>query len=170
MIQGYVDQEIPVSVNFLPSRAGLTTVGYTLVSHAHDIIVDRRTLGVVELLLGGYPTGMYTATLRFDAPFSGFVVWDTGQDPLGEGANRLRRAMEEVMIGAFSDTAEILDAVGALYEENVMKIPDGPAPTKIRFVRKRRGAPDWSTPLSDKTVPVVNKPGNLRFGGPPPTP
>lgn len=170
MTQGYVGREIPLVVNFLPSRAGLTTVGYTLVDREHNIVRERVTEGVREVIVAGKGTGTYTATVTLNAVVAGYVIWDTGQDPDGVQPNRLRWVTEELTV--LHDPAQsggpIMDAIGALMDENTMKIPDGTHPTKVRYVRKRPGDPDWSNPFSDGFVHIVHTAGRQRYGGPQP--
>lgn len=173
-ILDYVGNLIPVSVNFLRSRAGLATVGYTLLDQNLSVFQARTTIGVTEIVLGSVHTGLYTAQLTFANGFTGYIVWDTGQPDNGTEPNKLRIAEEEISILTVAGAdiiAQALDnvnvAVTALYEENVMKIPNGPTPDALRIVRKRSDAATWDNPLSDMTVPIDQRPGRLRFGGPP---
>lgn len=171
MIQGYVGRTVPALANFLPSRAGLATVGYTLLDKNGDMLAARTVEGVAELAVN---TGIYRVSLEFEERFEGFILWDTGQDASGEGSNRLRTLSEEIsIIYPFDVDVErtpalktILEAVQVMYEENVMKIPNGTIPTEFQIVRKRMQDPDWSNPYSDKTLYIVPNPA--RFGGPRP--
>lgn len=173
MLQGYAGTQIPISVNFLRSRSGLSTVGFTVVDRNLAVVRPRSTL-TNEIQVGSAGTGMYTASLLFTEPFSGFVIWDTGQLAGGVEPNRLRIAQEEILILAETSGANVVtalntlsDAVGALYDENVMKIPNAAVPSQMRVVRKRPDDLDWSNPLSDSVVPIDMREGRLRYGGPP---
>lgn len=59
-------------VDFGPARAGLKTVGYTLIRDGRPI-GPRVTAGVADL-----GRGHYGAAVRFPANFRGRLVWDTG--------------------------------------------------------------------------------------------
>jgi len=174
MIQGFVGQEVAATVNFLPSRAGLTTVGYTLYSNDHTVFRARSLTGVVEVFSGGVGTGIYSVKLRITEVFSGYILWDTGQDPEAVGTDRLRSAVEEVSIesvidgggGSSGGLAELLYAIQALYEENTIKIATQQNPNSLRIIRKTSEDADWSTPYMDTTIPVIKRPGQLRYGGP----
>jgi hypothetical protein len=180
MIFGVAGKDIPFSVNFLPSRAGLATVGYQVVDKNHAVVIARTLIGVNEIDFGGNPTGLYTVTLQFSNDFAGFIIWDTGQPANGVGVNKLRIARDEIFIteqvggaGLATNTSvnnardEVLDAVKAIYEENVMKIPNTTMPAHIRIVRKKDSDGNWDTPYSDHIVPIIRTPGALRVGGPP---
>jgi hypothetical protein len=82
------------SVAFGASRAGLTTVGYTLTGLA------RTATGVVEVVPG---TGIYRATVTIPDGFAGLIVWDTGQ-----AADLIRYAADELTTG-FDPAATIPD-------------------------------------------------------------
>ena len=177
MIQGAVGQEIAITVNFLVSRAGLGTVGYTLMNNDHTVFRSRSTTGVVEVLSNEVNTGIYSAKIKITEPFIGYVLWDTGQPPAGVGANRLRTAVEEISIqSAFDESGgggnvlgaliEIMDAIKALYEENTIKIADQTNPNTLRIIRKKPDDPNWSQPYADTTIPVIRRPGQFRYGGP----
>jgi hypothetical protein len=78
------------NVNFGKSKANLTGsggVGYTLYNSAGDIYQIRTTSGVYQLMSG---SGLYAALISFPTPFSGSVVWDTG-----EAGTSLAYAMEQ---------------------------------------------------------------------------
>jgi hypothetical protein len=75
------------SVAFGASRAGLTTVGYTLTGLA------RVATGVVEVVPG---TGLYRATVTVPDGFVGLIVWDTGQ-----AADLIRYAADEIATADF---------------------------------------------------------------------
>lgn len=62
------------TVAFGASKAGLTTVGYTLYNTVGDAVGGRVTSGVQDL--GG---GQYGATVTFPDGFSGRITWDTGE-------------------------------------------------------------------------------------------
>lgn len=65
-----------LSASFGPSRAGLATVGYTLLDDSGEVARARTAEGVLEL--GG---GAYAATLTLEDAFRGAIVWDTGEAP-----------------------------------------------------------------------------------------
>lgn len=173
-ISGYVGTTIPVTVNFLPSRAGLTTVGYTLLDQELNVIQGRTTQGVSEMSVAGAPSGVYKVELRFTVPVTGYIIWDTGQPVAGTEPNKLRAVQSSVVVSyaqTYGDIMLALDELGlnvaALFEENTMKIPDGTAPSSLRIVRKRFTDPDWSNPIYDSSIPIDQRPGRQRFGGPP---
>lgn len=177
MIQGAVGQEIAITVNFLVSRAGLASVGYTLMNHDHTVFRSRSTTGVVEVLSDGAGTGIYSAKVKITEPYIGYILWDTGQDPEATGPDRLRSAVEEISIQSAFDTGggggnilgaliELMDAIKALYEENTIKIADQTTPNTLRIIRKKPDDPDWSEPYADTTIPVIRRPGQFRYGGP----
>lgn len=173
MLQGYVGNQIPISVNFLGSRSGLNTVGYTVVDRNLSV-VQARSISTQEIIVSGAGTGVYTASITFANPFEGYVIWDTGQPANGTEPNRLRVAQEEIIVLPEASVANVATAlnnllvtVGALYEENTMKIPNASVPTALRIVRKRPSDPDWSNPLSDITIPIDNRKDQWRYGGPP---
>lgn len=175
MIQGFVNQELAYTVNFLMSRSGLSTVGYTLLNKNHTVFRSRSVTGVVEVQSGGSPTGIYSVKLKLTEEFVGYILWDTGQDPEGTGVDRLRSAVEEVSIipaveggsgGLTTVLLDIMEAVKALYEENTIKLADQTTPNSLRIIRKRPEDADWSDPYSDTTIPVIRRPGQFRYGGP----
>ncbi len=175
MIRGYVGTPFAMTVDFRPSRAGLNTVGYTVLDDLGNVAVSRTTSGVTEILVAGAATGIYMARIQFGNPFSGTVVWDTGQNPNGTPETRLRVATEELAVVYAPNVispeqlSPILDLVGSLADENTMKIPDSDDPTRLRIIRKRPGDADWSNPISDQIVHIIRKPGQERYGGPPPS-
>lgn len=156
--------ETPVIVNFLPSRAGLTTVGYRLLDKFQQIVQGRTTTGVTEVWAG---LGVYSVLLTFPDAFEGYIVWDTGQSPVGVGTAKLRTVVEDLVVAPAVDFDGVTGAVEALYEENVMKIPNAANPTALRIVRKRSTDSNWNTPVSDITIPIIRTRGLERFGGPP---
>ena len=173
MIQGYVGIPLWMTVNFQPSRAGLTTVGYTLMNTDGAVAVPRTQLEVGEIPVNGRFVGIFRARITFEAPFQGVVLCDTGQDPNAvNSAERFRAASDEVCVIEHpvveSQLVPLKDLVGSLADENTMKVPNGAVPSEMRYVRKRPGDADWTDPLSDKTVHIVRKPGQERYGGPPP--
>lgn len=63
-------------VNFGISKAGLTTVGYTLLN-SNDTEKQARTItGVFEV---GTNTGIYGYLVSFDDDWIGTILWDTGE-------------------------------------------------------------------------------------------
>lgn len=173
-ITGYVGVTIPVTVNFLPSRGGLTTVGYTLLDQALAVVGERSTQNIAEIVVAGVNTGVYKAELRFTRPFTGYIVWDTGQPITGTEPNKLRTIQASVVVSyaqTYSDVLLAIEQVGldvsALFEENTMKIPDSITPNSLRIVRKRPNDTDWSNPLYDSSIPIDQRPGRQRYGGPP---
>lgn len=173
MLQGYVGTQIPISVNFLRSRSGLSTVGFTVVNRGLSVVRARSTQ-VQEIQVASTGTGMYVGSLLFTEPFEGYLIWDTGQNVSGIEPDRLRITQEEILVLSETTSANLVaafnnlaDAVGALYDENVMKIPNAAVPSEMRVVRKRPDDADWSNPLSDAVVPIDMRAGQLRYGGPP---
>ncbi|MBI4708234.1 MAG: hypothetical protein HY761_09990 [Candidatus Omnitrophica bacterium] len=65
-----------VTVNFGLSKAGLSTVGYTLKNYDGTTKQNRSTSGVTEIVAS---TGIYSASISFDDDWTGIVVWDTGE-------------------------------------------------------------------------------------------
>lgn len=63
------------SVNFGPGKAGLETVGFTLINNSGNVAVARSTVGVHEV---GTDTGIYAAPITF-TNFVGSILWDTGE-------------------------------------------------------------------------------------------
>jgi hypothetical protein len=172
MIEGFIGTPVPLAVNFLPSRTGLSTVGYTVLDQNGGVLVPRTTGAVVEVVAG---SGMYRTSRLFTEAIQGFVLWDTGQS--GVGLTALRRAIEEIWVHAvpagdntliIQTVDDIKDAVSALFEENTIKIPNGIKPTQMRIIRKRSQDPNWVTPYSDAVVHIVREVGLERYGGPAP--
>lgn len=64
------------AVNFGPTRASLSTVGYRLINFDGSERLARTMSGVSEVVAG---KGIYGAEIIFDEGWSGFVVWDTGE-------------------------------------------------------------------------------------------
>ena len=71
-MNGYVGNAIEFIVNFTSTKAGLATVGYQLKSGGVDF-GGRIMADIFEN--GG---GSYGVVLTFVEPFSGVIVWDTG--------------------------------------------------------------------------------------------
>lgn len=157
-----------VTANFLPSRSGLSTVGYTLLNADQSIFQPRTQVSVYEVLLDGSGYGVYATALTIPTTLSGFIVWDTGQDPNGVGTDRRRVIVEDIKVSLASGNSlgDVVTALGALMEENVMKIPNAENPSAIRIIRKRPEDPDWTTPYSDTTIPIIRIRGQERYGGP----
>lgn len=65
-----------LAANFGPARAGLTTVGYTLLNPDDTVYQARTTTGVLEL---GTTTGCYGVSVSLPVAWTGFVLWDSGQ-------------------------------------------------------------------------------------------
>lgn len=63
------------NVNFGGSKGGLSTVGFTLIGFAGEVISARTTGSVHEV---GTNTGIYAAPITFTSTFSGSILWDTG--------------------------------------------------------------------------------------------
>jgi len=175
MIQGFVNQEVACTVNFLASRAGLTTVGYTLFNNNHTVFRARSVAGVTEVVAADTATGIYSVKIKLTEEFVGYVLWDTGQDPEASGSDRLRTAVEEMAIlpaidggmgGITTVLLDLMDAIKAMYEENTIKLADQTTPNSLRIIRKRPEDADWSAPYSDTTIPVIRRPGQFRYGGP----
>ena len=61
------------SANFGAANAGLSTVGYTMTPGG-----SRVTAGVTETRAG---SGIYGATVTYQATFAGAIVWDAGTTP-----------------------------------------------------------------------------------------
>jgi hypothetical protein len=99
---------------------------------------------------------------------NGFIVWDTGQDPNGVGDLKNRVVVEDLKVNLVSgnNLGDVVTALGVLMEENVMRIPNAQNPTAIRIIRKHPEDPDWTTPYSDTTVPIIRIRGQERYGGP----
>lgn len=62
------------SINFGKNFAGLTTVGYRLLSKNNEVIQPRTTENVLEL---DGPSGVYGADINPPADFTGIILWDT---------------------------------------------------------------------------------------------
>ena len=66
--------QLAKSVAFGSGKAGLSTVGYTLLNYDGTVNTARSTSGVVAL-----GAGQYAARITFPDAFQGFVKWDTGE-------------------------------------------------------------------------------------------
>lgn len=74
-------------VNFGKSRAGLGTIGFTVLNTDGSAQSARSTTGVYELTTG---SGIYAVYAPFPDGFQGSILWDTG-----ESASKLLYAAEE---------------------------------------------------------------------------
>ena len=63
------------TVNFGPSKGGLSTVGYRLYSSVGVLSGSRITAGVGEVLDS---SGIYSASIHFASDYNGSILWDTG--------------------------------------------------------------------------------------------
>jgi DNA-binding transcriptional MerR regulator len=63
-------------VNFGASKAGLSTIGYTLYNKNNTIKQARATTGIFEV---GTSTGIYAVYATIDEGFDGIILWDTGE-------------------------------------------------------------------------------------------
>lgn len=73
MIQGYINDSIPIIAKFPSNKVGLSTVGYTILNINGTINTVRNTTGIVEL-----GNGIYSATLTKTTILKGIIKWDTG--------------------------------------------------------------------------------------------
>lgn len=74
MAQGYVNDSVPLSVKFPSDKAGLLTVGYTLLNIDGTTDTARATAGVYDLGNGSYATQITKISA-----FKGIIKWDTGE-------------------------------------------------------------------------------------------
>ena len=76
------------------SNSGLTTVGYAIRDYNGNLLANRTTVGVTEILDGnGVGTGTYQAMMTLPDLFAGSIIWDTGTG---------KQAIEEVNPGEFA--------------------------------------------------------------------
>jgi len=77
------------SVNFGKKHAGLDTVGYTIIDHLGDVLLERQGFseGVHEV---GTNTGIYAAVMDFHIDHAS-ILWDTGGDTPAYAAEQYNR-------------------------------------------------------------------------------
>lgn len=68
-------KEVYFTASFGASKAGLSSVGYTIFDTANTVYTPRTTDGVVDL-----SNGNYGALIVLPSKFQGLITWDTGED------------------------------------------------------------------------------------------
>lgn len=155
---------------FGASRAGSTTIGYTIKNRLGEVVSARSQAGVRDL--GG---GMFGADVDLPEGSELVVVWDDGTQPAPRYAfNRVdmrpESAVDEEGVSALAAKLDRLQReVQGLKEKNIRKVPDDPSnPTRIFIDVKKDEAPDWSVPnlAESYTVNLEHQNGEVRrYGG-----